>query len=391
MLDTLKQQTITAHRQSPGTDPSPRQARHAGAPRAGKKDQEGAKREMIFEKTHLCHLPCCYAVSPLTLDGRLKYLLATDDTGPCYCIDALTLERETVWEEPGGTMSIIPLPGTNGEFLASQNFLPNFTSLHARIVHVRRENGVWRQRLWMDLPYIHRFDLLHRGDQRYFFGCVLSSTRDEHADWSKPGTLVAAPMAAGSFDPPAALETIADGMGRNHGYCRVDREGFSECYTACDQGVFHVAPPLAPGGAWTVEQVLDMPASDVAVCDLDGDGEEELATIEPFHGNAFVIYKKGPAGWREIYRYPTPTDFLHAIWGGRLCGESVFLAGCRALDKELFLVRWTPEGPRAEVIERGFGPSNVAVFGDGVTDYILAANRQSDEGALFTVHRGDSL
>ena len=78
---------------------------------------------MNFEKTHLCRLPCCYAVSPLTLDGRLKYLLATDDHGPCYCIDAQTLEQETVWEETGGTMSIIPLPGTNGEFLASQRFL----------------------------------------------------------------------------------------------------------------------------------------------------------------------------------------------------------------------------------------------------------------------------
>lgn len=342
---------------------------------------------MNFQKTHLCRLPCCYAVSPLTLDGRLKYLLATDDTGPCYCIDAQTLERETVWEEPGGTMSIIPLPGTNGEFLASQLFLPNFTSLHARIVRMTREDGQWKQRLWMDLPYVHRFDLLHRGDQHYFLGCILSSTLAERADWSKPGTLVAAPIGA-DFAPPAALETIAVGMSRNHGYWRMDRPGYSEAYTACDQGVFRVAPPLAPGQAWTLERLLDVPASDVAVCDLDGDGQEELATIEPFHGNAFVIYKKDGSAYRELYRYPTPVDFLHAIWGGRLCGEPVFLAGCRDLDKELFVIRWTPHGPKAQIIERGFGPSNVAVFGDGETDYILTANRQSDEGALFTVRKG---
>ena len=88
---------------------------------------------MEFQKEHLCHLPCCYAVSPLWQNGRLKYLLATDDIGPCYCIDAQDHTCETVWEEPGGTMSIIPLPGTNGEFLASQYFLPNFSALHARI------------------------------------------------------------------------------------------------------------------------------------------------------------------------------------------------------------------------------------------------------------------
>ncbi len=341
---------------------------------------------MNFEKTHLCRLPCCYAVSPLTLDGRQKYLLATDDTGPCYCIDAQTLDCEKVWEGPGGTMSIVPIPGTNGAFLASQKFLPGFSALHARIVRMSREGGRWQERLWMELPYVHRFDLLRRGDQYYFLGCILSTTQQEQAEWSKPGTLVAAPIGA-DFAPPAALETIAVGMSRNHGYCRVEREDCSEAYTACDQGVFRLVPPQAPGQAWTVEQLLNAAASDVAVCDLDGDGQEELAVIEPFHGDAFVIYKKDGGQYREIYRYPTPVSFLHAIWGGRLCGENVFLAGCRELDQELFLVRWTQEGPKEQIIERGFGPSNVAVLGDGETDYILTANRQSGEGALFTVCR----
>ena len=343
-------------------------------------------KKMSFDKVHLCRLPCCYAVSPLTLDGRLNYLLATDDAGPCYCIDAQTLACETVWEEIGGTMSIIPLPGTNGEFLASQRFLPGFSARHARIVRMVRENGRWQEQVWMELPYVHRFDILQRGGQHYFLGCILSTTQAEQADWSKPGTLVAAPVGP-DFAPPQNLETIAVGMSRNHGYCRVERAGYAECYTACDQGVFRVAPPQAPGGRWTVEQVLEIPASDVAVCDLDGDGEEELATIQPFHGNAFVIYKRIGGAYREIYRYPTPVDFMHAIWGGRLCGESLFIAGCRALDKELFLVRWTPEGPKEEVIERGFGPSNVAVFGGDETGYILTANRQGDEGAIFTVRK----
>ena len=342
---------------------------------------------MEYQRTHLCRQPCCYAVSPLHQDGRLKYLLATDDIGPCYCIDAQDHTCETVWEAPGGTMSIIPLPGTNGEFLASQYFLPNFSALHARIVRMSRIDGRWNQQVWMELPYVHRFDLLHRGGQYYFLGCILSTTQEEQADWSKPGTLVAAPIGA-DYVPPAPLETSFTGMSRNHGYCRVDRDGYAQAYTACDQGVFRVTPPPAPGQGWIVEQLLDRPASDVAVCDLDGDGQEELATIEPFHGNQFVIYKQDGAGYREIYRYPTPVDFLHAIWGGKLCGEPVFLAGCRALDKELFVIRWTPEGPRETIIERGHGPSNVAVFGDGDTDYILTANRQSDEGAIFTVRKG---
>ena len=49
-----------------------------------------------------------------------------DAPGPCYAFDSQTYERETVWEEPGGTMAMVPLPGKNGDFLAVQRFFPGF-------------------------------------------------------------------------------------------------------------------------------------------------------------------------------------------------------------------------------------------------------------------------
>ena len=65
---------------------------------------------MKFEKHSLCHIPFCYAVGAMPVGGRQTYFFATDDTGPCYAVDARTLARETVWDGPGGTMSIVPLP-----------------------------------------------------------------------------------------------------------------------------------------------------------------------------------------------------------------------------------------------------------------------------------------
>lgn len=66
---------------------------------------------MQFIKHHLCDLPYCYAVGTVPVKGRTNYIFATDDTGPCYAIDAQTGQCETVWDGPGGTMSIVPLPG----------------------------------------------------------------------------------------------------------------------------------------------------------------------------------------------------------------------------------------------------------------------------------------
>lgn len=341
---------------------------------------------MKLIKRHLCRLPSCYAVSSIELDGRLHYLFATDDAGSCYCIDAQTLRADRVWEEPGGTMSLVPLPGTNGEFLASQRFLPGFKSLRAEIVRVGRRDGKWKVSPWLKLPYVHRFDLLERGGAMYFLGCILSSTQEEHADWSCPGTLAAAELTS-DFSAPAGLTRIASGMTRNHGYCRVERDGYTMAFTACDEGVFTVVPPEARGGLWEVRKVLDVPCSDIALCDLDGDGVDELAAIEPFHGSEYVVYKLKDGAYREIYRYPHKMGFVHAIWGGVLLDTPVFFGGCRAENKELFYLKWEDGAVREHIVELGYGPSNIHVVNEPGRPQILVANRESGECAVFTAER----
>lgn len=339
---------------------------------------------MQFIKHHLCDLPYCYAVGTVPVKGRTNYIFATDDTGPCYAIDAQTGQCETVWDGPGGTMSIVPLPGQDGAFLASQRFMPGFAALHARIVKLVHTDAGWTVTPWLELPYVHRFDILERNGSFYFLGCILSSTEEEQAQWEAPGYLVAAPLNA-DFDPPAHLEMIAQDMPRNHGYCRVDRPQYTQAYVASDSGVFVLTPPPAPSEPWEIRQLLTAPASDVAVCDIDEDGVEELATIEPFHGDAFVLYHADGTSYREVYRYHKPAPFLHAIWGGTLRGKPVFLAGCREADCEFFLVSHSEAGYTAQVIESGFGPSNVTVISGQEQDTILIANRQSHEGAVFFV------
>ena len=117
---------------------------------------------MKITKEALCALPFCYAVTTLQRDGRTYYLMATDGRGPCYAFDSETLERETVWEGPGGTMSLVEIPGSNGEFLAVQKFMPGFQAADAEIVHVRKDGSGWHVSTWVKIPYIHRFDILGR-------------------------------------------------------------------------------------------------------------------------------------------------------------------------------------------------------------------------------------
>jgi hypothetical protein len=337
---------------------------------------------MKLIKKHLCDLPFCYAASSIEIDGRTKYLLAPDAYGPCYSIDSETFERETVWESPGGTMCMVPLPGKNGDFLAVQRFNPGFQAQNAEIVHLHRANGMWLAKTLFRLPYVHRFDILEREGIYYLLCCTVCANKKDEADWSSPGAIYAAEL-PNDLAQPIALVEIAGGMTRNHGYCRIDNNNYTSAMTSCDQGIFEIVTPARKGGEWIVRNILAKPISDIALCDIDGDGIMELATIEPFHGNDFVVYRKTATGYSPIYHYPGKTAFCHVVLGGSLRGNAVFIGGCRAENCELFMLTWHKGAIQMEIIEMGVGPSNVTIVHGEERDFVLAANRVIGEGTLY--------
>ena len=57
-----------------------------------------------------------------------------------------------------------------------------------------------------------------------------------------------------------------------------------------------IDPPEKENGEWKTEFILEGQIGEIATADLDGDGIEEIMTIEPFHGNRIQIYKKEEDG-----------------------------------------------------------------------------------------------
>jgi hypothetical protein len=156
----------------------------------------------------------------------------------------------------------------------------------------------------------------------------------------------------------------------------------------CEEGAFEVVPPSAPGGEWSVTRFMDWPISDIAAIDIDGDGELEFATIEPFHGSHFRVYKKVDGVFKKIFEHPETTEFYHVVVAATLAGTPVFIGGCRRGKQQLFYVRAGKNNPlelTAEVIEEGVGPSNVYVLHEDQRDVIVAANREKAEAALYFV------
>lgn len=342
---------------------------------------------MHFTKRILEEQDHCYAVEVMQAAGEPYVFYAAENHGSCFAWDCKTLQnRLSVWEQPGGTMSIVEIPGKAGEFLAVQKFFRLYDWEEACLVWVKPQpDGSFAVRELFTLPYLHRFDLLTRDGKIWLIACTLAAHKQTREDWSCPGAVYAAELPQ-NWDTPIDLTKLQDGFFQNHGYCRIHRDGYEAGLVTCQQGVFLFTPPSGSDG-WQIQQLMTQPTSDAALIDLDGDGAEEIATIEPFHGNYFRIYHRNGNDWVMVYEHPEVTDFYHVVKAGTLCGKNVFLGGCRRGKQQLFLVSWNAaaNAPEMVVIDEGVGPSNALIYNGPDGDWVFSANREKAQAAAYHV------
>lgn len=340
-----------------------------------------------MEKKVLAKLEKCYSVAPLQMKGRPYFLVAAEKHDRCILFDAQGNERDTVWEGPGGVMSMVQVPGTDGQFLATHEFYSPNDSAKARIVLAAPAGTGWSVRTIVDLPFVHRFDILQRGGKKYLIACTLKSAHAYKDDWSSPGKVYVAelpedlsPHNEGNQLP---LTVLKEGMLKNHGYFRITEGGEDAALVCSENGVFRFTPPAAAGEAWREERLLGTPASDAALIDLDGDGRKELVVLSPFHGDTLCIYRQEGEGWQLAYEYPEKLKFLHAIWAGSLGGKPTAVIGHRQGARRLLAFTYEDGAYRFRTLDEDRGPANVYGCQINGKDVLLACNRETDEVAMY--------
>lgn len=349
---------------------------------------------MRIEKKVLQNLSKCYSVAPLRYRGQDCLLVAAEKKDSCLLFDIKGNYLDTIWETPGGTMTMVQVPGSNGQFLAVHQFYSPNDSAEARIVLAAppaQEGELWSVRTLVELPFVHRFDIVERNGHRYLFACTLKSGHGYRDDWSHPGRIYVTelPENLDSYNEKNQLPMtcIREGLGHNHGYTRDIENGVTCCIVSCDQGVFRFTPPRTPGEPWEEERLLDGPTSDALLIDLNGDGLKELVSISPFHGDLVAIYEQKSAGYTCVYSCPTSPEFAHAICAGTLCGKPVVIIGHRGGGRNLLALAYGKDGYKAVLLDKDVGPANVLLFQHQGKDVILSANRETDEIALYHITR----
>lgn len=348
---------------------------------------------MKITKKSVGRLPKCYCIAPIIMDGQFHFLVAAEKQDPCYLFDAEGNRLETVWEKPGGVMTMVQVPGRSDQFLATQAFYSPNDSADARIViATRRGENDWQVRTLVEAPFVHRFAILERNGTHYLLVCCLKSGHAYKDDWTKPGGVYAAvlPEDLSGFNQEHQLPLVKlkDNMCHNHGYSTYCDGEVQTGIVTCDEGVFQFIPPAQADGAWNISRLYEAPVSDAVLCDFDGDGVPELGCIAPFHGDRLYICKKNGDGvYEKVWEHPDSLEMLHATWACDILGKPSWIVGHRKGARNLMLICYEQGAYQVHIIDRDCGSANVYHFvNQQGEDVIIAANRETDEIAMYTVH-----
>ena len=228
----------------------------------------------------------------------------------------------------------------------------------------------------------------------YLLVCCLKSGHEYKEDWRSPGACFAAvlPEDLSGFDGdhPLPLTKIKDNLLKNHGYSAIRVDGHDAAVVGCEEGTFLFVPPASPDQPWEIRHLCGVPASDSVLVDFDGDGQLELGTISPFHGNSITIYHLDAHGnYVPQWKYPCPeseTEMVHATWAGTLLGRPAWVVGWRKGTKNTIAITYENGAYQTAFIDQNTGCANLMHFaGRDGKDVLVATNREIDEAAMYTI------
>lgn len=346
---------------------------------------------MKVEKKILGTLEKCYCVQKLIYKGTEHILIAAEKTDACQMFDIEGNFEQTIWEQPGGTMSMVQVPNSDGVFLATHKFYSPNDSKEASIVCVSPNENGWNVRTVKELPFVHRFDILQRNGIDYIIACTIKSDHQYKEDWSSPGKVYAGRLlndvSVYSQENQIPLSVIKEGMTKNHGYYKVNRDGTECAIISCEEGIFCFIPPENENAVWEIKKLLDVSASDAVLVDLDGDGIMELVVIAPFHGDTILIYKEKEDGFEKVYECDQPFEFAHAICSCTIAGRTVVVIGHRKGKRNLCMFYWDKNAQcfTYDILDRDCGTANVMKFEKNGEDFLVATNREINEIAMYKI------
>ena len=280
---------------------------------------------MFYTKQVILEIKNVYTANAF-VSGSGSFVGAGSETEPLVQLYNLASGGiESLEQCPGGMMSLVPVPRQPQHLVSVMGLFPPFIGKDAGLFLHQKHGDDWKTSRMMDLPFAHRCEFLPYSERNILIAASVSKFKENPADWSRPGELYAINMdgnSPGTWDS----ELIDSSIVRNHGMGRYSIDGVERLCVSGVDGVFSIE--LSPDGTLGLHPIFHKEVSELTFIDLDGDGQSELITIEPFHGNVLNMYKRIHGDWK--LKFTAPLSFGHGLSSGYFDGAPIVVVGNRS-------------------------------------------------------------
>ncbi len=340
---------------------------------------------MIFQKQSILQIEKSYSLNIAHHENGPELLIGSEIKGHNYRFNWKTKDSTTIGEEIGGTMTMLPLPRRSADYVSVMGMYPPFLGETAGAYFNKflGNNAEWETRQVLSLPFAHRLEILQGQEHDYLFVASVAEHKENPEDWSQPGKVFATVIHEDLN--PADFELVAGGITRNHGMIVHRFKDGPALLVSGKEGILAIREN--PGGStrFAKDTLFKNEVSEMFLHDLDGDGEDELVTIEPFHGNKLAVYKKIDDNW--FLKFSNELSFGHGLWVGDFNETPTIFVGNRADHCDLYAYQPSAKGSlefTRNILEPKTGTTQTIVFEYQNQSILAASNPLNSEVACYT-------
>ncbi len=207
--------------------------------------------------------------------------------------------------------------------------------------------GEWASYKIDDLPFahgVHFADIDGDGQQELIAGTMRGTASDKPLDWDDPGLLVYYKIPENPKKDKWIRRVIDDKVKRLHNIHIVDLDGDGrlDIVVGCKQGILWYEPD---GTNFRKHIINDNDCGNVFVADIDGDGINEILSLEAWHGNELSWYKAPDdlkKGKWQRHVIDDTFNSAHAVCCADINGDGKkeVIAGYRGTGTSLYYYEW---------------------------------------------------
>jgi hypothetical protein len=335
---------------------------------------------MEVRKRILFELPTVYTADVFMYNRSLCIGAGPEKDGIVKLYNLENGSLECIEPVPGGTMSLLPIPGKENTFVSVMGLFPPFIGFEAGIYLHEKKGKSWLTNRVLAVPFAHRCEILTINGINYLFSANVSKYKKNVEDWDEPGELYVTDLNKGIWEK----ELVMGNLWKNHGMLKYPAVNFPLLSVKCADellfisGVEGIFVVYWADGGFKTEQIFNHEVSEFAF--IEAEGRFYLATIEPFHGSKFNIYLLN-GKFQKVYE--SPLEFGHGISAGYFRGKPSVAVGNRRGAMALELIQYENGQFTKHLLDENTAPTQTRFFVYNEVEYLLSANQNKNEVAIY--------